>query len=197
MANYDMAAAQAAAKAGYDAPTPKPETFKEKMARFRKLEKEVAEKEHSLPRKIVESSLYDWHPSARFLLTQLAVLAMDEDSDYPDEAPEKHKQDKVGWCWMSQAKLGLRVGLSESQVQRLLKQFLNDKVIDYRYWHDDHHAMHAEYKVKEDVVDAYQRPSQNYDVERPPRYQKSRKGTSSKRQRDANGKFIKTVEDDE
>jgi hypothetical protein len=192
MAN-EMSAGQAAALLEeFHAPTPKPETSKE---RFKRLSKVLAEKEHSLPRKIVESELYDWHPSARFLLTQLVVLAMDEDSDYPEEAPEAYKKDKSGWCWMSQARLALRVGMSESQVQRLLKQFLNDKVIEYRYWHDDHKAMHAEYKVKEDVIDAYQRPSQHYDVVRPSRYKKSRKGTAAKQPRDK-GKFARIVEED-
>jgi len=55
---------------------------------------------HSLARKITDSDLYDWNATARFLLTQIAVLAMKEDSDYPDDAPQSFKDDKVGWCWM-------------------------------------------------------------------------------------------------
>jgi hypothetical protein len=67
--------------------------------------KAAGKEEKSLARKIAESSQYDWNATARFLLTQLAVLAMDEDDNYPDDAPEEFKADKVGWCWMSQFKL--------------------------------------------------------------------------------------------
>lgn len=131
--------------------------------------KAAGKEEKSLARKIAESSLYDWNATARFLLTQLAVLAMDEDDNYPDDAPEEFKADKVGWCWMSQFKLSLRVGKSESQIHRLLKKFREDGVILYRDWHDDNMTLHAEYKVVESVVDAFQRPTQNRGVKRPAR----------------------------
>ena len=147
--------------------------------------------EKGLHRKIVESSLYDWHPAARFLLSEIAVLRMDEDDKYPDDAPKAFKADKVDWCWMSQARLGRRVGLSESQVQRLITQFRKDGAILYRDWHDNNKTHHAEYKIAEKVFDAFQRPSQTSDEGRPPRYKKSRKGMTSKRVRGSNGTWVK------
>jgi hypothetical protein len=131
----------------------------------------------SLGRKITDSSLYDWNATARFLLSQIAVLRMDEDSNYPDDAPDDFKEDKVDWCWMAQYKLALKIGKSESQVQRLITRFREDGVIFYRDWIDDHGVIHAEYKINEKLLDAYQRPSQNRDVERPPRY-KVKRGTN-------------------
>jgi Helix-turn-helix domain len=162
---------------------------------------ELFQQEKSLARKIAESSLYDWNPTARFLLTQLAVLAMDEDSSYPEDAPDEYHADKNGWCWMSQAKLALRIGRSESQVQRIIAdKFRPDGVILYRDWRDSNNTLHAEYKVVEKVVDAYQRPSQNADVKRPSRYGTSRKGTAANQHR-VGGKFTKKTavmdEDDE
>ena len=143
--------------------------------KFQAMKKAAGTEVKSLPRKIAESSLYDWNSTARFLLNQLAVMAMDEDSNYPDDAPPEFKADKKGWCWLAQYKLALRVGKSESQVQRLLTQFRKDGVILYRDWHDDNMTLHAEYKVVESVVDAYQRPNQSNDVARPARYKEKRK----------------------
>jgi hypothetical protein len=96
---------------------------------------------------------------------------MDEDSSYPEDAPDEFKADKEGWCWMSQEKLALKVGRSESQVQRLATQFENDGVILKRKWRDSNMTRHTEYKVLEEVVDAYQRPKNG---SRPPRYSKKR-----------------------
>jgi len=136
--------------------------------------KVAAGKEKSLGRKIVESGLYDWNPTARFLLNQIAVMRMDEDSNYPDDAPSKYKADKVDWCWLSQHGLALRMGVSESTVHRLIKRFRKDGVIFYRDWTDDYGTPHAEYKINEEVLDAFQRPSQDRGVERPPRYKVKR-----------------------
>lgn len=126
------------------------------------------QQEKSLAWKVTDSSLYDWNSTARFLLTQLAVLAMDEDSNYPEDAPPEFQADKEGWCWMAQDKLMLKIGKSESTVHRLIKRFRKDGVILYRDWYDSNMTHHAEYKVVESVVDAFQRPSQKADVERPP-----------------------------
>ena len=133
--------------------------------------------EKSLARKITDSSLYDGKPVARFLLVQLAVLAMEEDSDYPDDAPDKYRSDKEGWCWMSQPKLSLKVGTDSDgrTVRRWIARFREDGVIQYRDWRDENKTLHAEYKVVEAVVDAFQRPSQKKDVERAPRYKEKRK----------------------
>ena len=137
--------------------------------------KVAAGEEKSLGRKIVESELYEWNPTARFLLNQIATLRMDEDSNYPDDAPDEFKEDKEDWCWMSQFKLGLRIGASESTVHRLIQRFREDGVIFYREWYDNHGTPHAEYKINEKVLDAFQRPSQDRGVKRPPRYKEKRK----------------------
>jgi len=147
----------------------------EKAERIKALKKAAGIEDRSLPRKVVESELYDHKPTARFLLNQIAVMAMDEDSNYPEDAPEKYQgANKVGWCWLSQAKLGLRVGISESQAHRLIMQFKEHGVILYRDWRDEYGTLHAEYKVVESVVDAHQRPSQDSDVKRPSRYASKR-----------------------
>lgn len=133
----------------------------------------------SVSRKVCESELYDRVPAARFLLNQIAVMAMsDEKDNYPEDAPLEYQEDKIGWCWLAQYRLGLRVGLSESQAHRWIQQFREDGVILYRDWYDDHGVHHAEYKVVESVVDAHQRPSQDKDVVRPKRY-KTKRGANA------------------
>jgi hypothetical protein len=122
--------------------------------------------EKTLARKITDSSLYDGHPAARFLLVQLAVLAMDEDSQYPEDAPEEFKADKEGWCWMGQVGLSLKVGTDSDgrTVRNWITRFREDGVIEYRDWHDENGTLHAEYKVLESVVDAFQRPAKKADA---------------------------------
>ena len=138
---------------------------KEKLKAMMKARREAGEEEHSLPRKIMESELYDGKPTARSLLNQLAVMAMKTEADsYPKDAPKFYPDgvtpwEKTGWCWMSQFKLGLRVGISERHVTRLVGQFKGDGVVLTREWFDDHMTPHTEYKVVESVVDAFQRPS--------------------------------------
>jgi hypothetical protein len=147
----------------------------EKAERIKALKKAAGIGDRSLARKIVESELYDHNSSARFLLNQIAVMAMpDEDANYPEDAPEEYQRDKTGWCWLSQHKFALRIGTSESQVQRLITRFIKDGVVLPRYWRDENMTLHAEYKVVESVVDAFQRPSQNKDVVRPLRYKVKR-----------------------
>jgi hypothetical protein len=173
----------------------------EKAERIKELKKAAGIEEHSLARKITDSDLYDWNATARFLLTQIAVLAMKEDSDYPDDAPQKFKDDKVGWCWMSQKKLALKIGKSLSTVEKLIARFIEDGVIIPRMWHDENKTPHGEYRIVEKMLDAHQRPSQRYDQERPKRYSESRKGSAANQRRNSGGKFTKKTavmeEDDE
>lgn len=152
---------------------------KEKIKELMKA-KAAAGEEKSLGRKIVESSLYDWDATARFLLSQIAVMRMDEDSNYPEDAPERCKDDKKDWCWLSQHSLALRIGKSESTVHKLIKRFRKDEVIFYREWVDDHGTPHAEYKINEAKFDANQRPSQNRGVERPKRSDRDYTGYENK-----------------
>jgi hypothetical protein len=132
--------------------------------------------ERSLSRLIAESDVYDFKPTARSLLREIAMMTMDgsEYDVYPGDAPPSHKADRKGWCWMSQWRLGLRVGISESQINRLIDMFHEHGVLEKRYWHDSRGALHAEYKLNRDVFISHQRPSQTEDVERPSRYSKER-----------------------
>ena len=162
--------------------------------------KAAGKEEKSLARRIAESSLYDWNSTARFLLTQIAVLSMsDKDDNYPDDAPPEFKEDKIGWCWMSQFKLCLRVGKSESQIHRLLKRFKADGVILVRTWLDDHNTPHDEYKIVESVVDAFQRPNQNRGVERPAHSKRNYEGYDNKGafKKGHDNRRANMVEDDE
>ena len=152
---------------------------KEKLKEVMKA-KAAAGEEKSLARKIVESSLYDWNPTARFLLNQIAVMRMTEESNYPEDAPDKFRADKVDWCWLSQHSLALRVGVCEDSVHKLIKRFRKDEVIFYREWIDDHGTHHAEYKINEAKLDANQRPSQKRGVERPKRSNRDYKAYENK-----------------
>jgi hypothetical protein len=140
-----------------------------------RLRKQHAKKDLSISIKIQESDLYDWYPTARYLLIVIEGLQVrNEDAYFPEDCPEEYYNDRVGWCWMSQAKLALRVGISEPQVCRWIKRFKNDGVIKVRTWQDDNNADHDLYQIVESVVEANQRPSQKWDVERPSRYKKKR-----------------------
>lgn len=143
-----------------------PETKQEKLAR---LKKSVAKKENSLVIQIMESDLYDYNPGARMLLLVLALgTRTNEDAYVPEDSP--YKDDMLGWCDMSQWKLALRVGKSESQIQRDIKMFRKDGVVLGRGWTDSNEADHLMYKIMVDVVKKHQRPAQKKNVERPGRY---------------------------
>jgi len=146
------------------------ETSKEKAARLRK---QIAKKEMSLIIKIMESDLYDWSPTARLLLVAIAYSQVqDEDAYFPEDCPEPYYSERIGWNWMSQWRLALRVGVTVRQVQRWLDRMEQDGVIRMRTWTDDNNAHHNLYQVVEEVVDAHQRPEQSATVERPLRYKK-------------------------
>jgi hypothetical protein len=140
--------------------------------------------ERSMSRKLAESSLYDFKPTARALLREIAWMALsgDEFDTFPKDMPQAFKDDRKGWTWMSQWKLGLRVGISESQTHRWIKQFEKDGVITIRYWNADNKSLHAQYKINEEVVDTFQRPSQIQNVERPKRAKRDYKSYKNKGQ---------------
>ncbi|HWY57920.1 MAG TPA: hypothetical protein VNZ03_25885 [Terriglobales bacterium] len=171
-------------------------TAKEQLKEVMKAKAATVE-EKGLHRLIVESSLYDGLPTARFLLCEIAVMRMDEDSNYPDDAPKSFHDDKVDWCWLSQPKLALRIGASLSTVEKLIARFIKEGTVKPRYWRDDNKTVHAEYKVVPEIFAAHQRPNQRYDQDRTSRYAPgSRKGKGGTRQRTSGGKFMKVVEDE-
>ena len=89
-----------------------PETKQKMLAR---LKKSVAKKENSLVIQIMESDLYDRNPGRRFLLVAIAYSQRTNEKAYaPPDCP--YKDDMLGWCDMSQWKLALRVGKSDSQI---------------------------------------------------------------------------------
>ncbi len=126
--------------------------LQEKLNRIRKSQNRKVMSEYI---RIQESDLYDYQP-CRATLTTIAFLQVnDEKAHTPPDSP--FAGDYVGWCWMSQAKLALRVGKSEPQVQRDIAKFKKDGVIQVRQWRDSNQALHNEYHVIEDVVTAHQR----------------------------------------
>jgi hypothetical protein len=136
-------------------------------------------KPSSLPILVQESDLYDWNPSARFLLLIL-VLGTRRSATNEDGTPKWVQEDcpytaeeMVGWCDMAQWRLALRVGKSESQIQRDIQRFAADEVITIRYWTDSNNVKHNMYQVNAPVVMKHQRPEQTADVERPKRYKTS------------------------
>jgi hypothetical protein len=146
-----------------------PETKQEKLAR---LKKSLAKKENSLPIQIMESDLYDFNPGARMLLIVLALgTRTNPDAYIPEDMPDAYREDKcLGFCDMSQWKLALRVGKSESQIQRDIQMFRKDGVVLARGWTDSNEAEHLMYKIVDAVVKEHKRPSQTADVKRPGRY---------------------------
>ena len=135
--------------------------------------KETPLEERSPSRLIAESYLYDYKPTARAILTQIALMRMDEGSRYPVDAPLEFQADKKDWCWLSQRELGARVGVSECTVNRWIAQFKPvenggvDGTIFYRDWYDDNHVHHAEYKINTTAFAMHQRGKK---YERPGRY---------------------------
>jgi hypothetical protein len=149
------------------APVTEPE-LREKSSESRE------KKEMSLIIQILESDLYDYDPAKRFLLVILAHgQRVNEKAYIPDDMPDEFKEDKcLGWCDMAQWRLSLRVGQSESQINRNIQQFRKYGVIQTRGWEDDDGMQHVMYRVVPEVVKDHQRPSQKKSVERKPRYAK-------------------------
>src|ERR1019366_9228133 len=105
-----------------------------------------------------QSDLYDFNPGVGATLVAIAFLQMSEEtSNYPEDAPKEFRDDRIGWCWMSQRGLAERVGKSESQVHRDIKRFERDGVLKVRSWKDDNKTDHHEYHVDEDAVAKHQR----------------------------------------
>jgi hypothetical protein len=151
--------------------------LKEQLARIRKSQNRVVMSEFI---RIATSDLYDFNPGVRATLREIALLQVTkEDASVPEESP--FKGDYIGWCWMSQKNLALRVGKSESQVHRDIQKFEKDGVIAVRSWRDSNGNPHNEYHVIEQVVQDHQRP-EDKDAPRPKRNKrvyKSNKGSFS------------------
>jgi hypothetical protein len=139
---------------------------------------------------VQESDLYDWNPSARFLLlilvlgTRRSTVNEDGTKKWVQEDCPYTPEEMVGWCDMAQWRLAGRVGKSESQVHKDLKMFEADEVITTRPWTDSNNVKHEMYQVNAAVVMKRQRPEQSKNMKRPSRYKegsrKANKGSFSK-----------------
>ncbi len=147
-----------------------------------KLKKAAKKKSRSLPIQIMESDLYDHQPGVQMTLMVLALgTRTNEDAYVPPDCP--YKDDMIGWCNMAQWRIALRAKKSESQVQRDIRQFRDDGVVQARGWEDDNHVEHLMYRIVPEVIKEHQRPSQTEDVKRPGRYKSknSNRGHFSKK----------------
>jgi len=128
---------------------------KELVAKIRKTQNMIA---GSAIIQVLDSDLYDGAPTRAFILTVIAFMQMrEEDSNYPEDAPDEYKENRIGWCWASQKTLALRCRCSEKYVYESIKQFKADGVIITREWTDDNNTPHLEYHAVEDVVIARKR----------------------------------------
>jgi hypothetical protein len=130
----------------------------------------------SLPIRIMESDLFDWNPSKRLTLLVIALGTRSNDEAWVQEDCPWSAEDMVGWCDMSQWRISLRVGKSESQVHRDIIDFEKQGIIKVERWVDSNHANHDRYQINEAVIDEHQRPEQKPTVERPSRYKVKRHG---------------------
>jgi len=155
--------------------TPKQETPAQKSARLKK-QLGLDKKPDSLMKMLMESDLCDYKPGRFAALLVLAHGLRVEKEDYSntwiqEECPYT-VEEMVGWCDFAQWHLALRAKKSESQIQKDIKQFKKDGVIEIRHWEDSNGAGHNAYKFNVDVVKDHKRPAQKPDVERPGRYGK-------------------------
>ena len=142
---------------------------KETLEKVKAIRKAQNKASSSTVIQVWQSDLYDYNPSVRATLIAIAFLQVnDSDSRYPEDAPAEFRNDRIGWCWASQKFLAARVGKSERQVRRDIARFQRDGVIEVRQWRDSNMALHDEYHVLEDVVQAHQRP-EDKDATRPKR----------------------------
>jgi hypothetical protein len=155
--------------------TPKQETPAQKSARLKK-QLGLDKKPDSLMKMLMESDLYDYKPGRFAALLVLAHGLRVEKEDYSNTWIQEDcpytAEEMVGWCDFAQWRLALRAKKSESQIQKDIKQFKKDGVIEIRHWEDSNGADHNAYKFNVDVVKDHKRPAQKPDVERPGRYRK-------------------------
>jgi hypothetical protein len=147
------------------------ETSKEKAAR---LKKALAKKEGSLPILLMDSELYDYNPGAMMVLMVIALgQRTNLEAYFPEDCPYT-KDQMLGWCDRAEWGIALRAKKSESQVQKDIRMFREDGVIEVRTWVDSNNTVHNMYRINADVVKENQRPSRKRGVKRPSRYKAKR-----------------------
>lgn len=137
--------------------------------------KALRKKKKTLPRLVLESELYDWNPGARMTLLVVALGTRSNPEAWIQEDCPLTAEEAIGWCDMSQWRIALRVGKSESQVHRDIMVFVEDGVITLKQWADDNNVLHDMYQINIPVLLEKQRPEQKKDVVRPSRYSEKRK----------------------
>jgi hypothetical protein len=131
----------------------------------------------SLDIKIMESDLYDWNPLKRFLLCIIARGQRKNKKAYiPPDMPPELQDDIIGWCDQAQWRLAQRLGKDTDYTNEVLRDLENDETINVRTWRDKYGVLHNQYRVKDAVVEARQRPEHKEFAERPPRYKVPRTG---------------------
>ena len=173
-----------------------------KQGRLARLKKAAGISDKTLPMLVMDSNVCDHNPTARMLLLCLALGARSKaDGWTPEDMPDSIKEDIVGWCDRSQWKLMLRVGCSESSVQKMVLAFEKLGAIKIRRWEDDNGAEHDLYKINREYFEAHQRPDfkRKVDVVRPPRYvegsRKANKGSFSKTNQPSPKDFVVELDD--
>jgi hypothetical protein len=146
---------------------------KEAQETAARLRKAHAKKTTSIPILIMESNLYDWNPGRQMTLMVIALGTRTNPNAWIQEDAPLTAEQALGWCDMSQWRIALRAKKSESAVQKDIRQFEKDGVLEVKHWEDDNLTKHALYRINADVLRENARPAQKKNVERPKRYKKS------------------------
>ncbi len=107
--------------------------------------------------RIGESDLYDYEPTVRAVLKEIAYMAVKDDIKGIGHPAGRENVDYEGWCYAKQKTLALRVGCDEDTVQKAATRLVKDGVLHKRTYRDKYKRLHCEYKVIESAVDARKR----------------------------------------
>jgi hypothetical protein len=137
------------------------------------------------------STLYDWKPTYKSALKEIAYMTVDGDGIRVKPRDESRKKvDYNGWCWASELTLAKRLGCSERTVQRIVAKMKKDGVIEIRTWRDKWGHSHNEYQINEQVIDDNQRPDDGSRTKCEWKVRKPNEGTFSKTHQPKRGQDV-------
>ena len=137
------------------------------------------------------STLYDWKPTYKSALKEIAYMTVDGDGIRVKPRDESRKKvDYNGWCWASELTLAKRLGCSERTVQRIVAKMKKDGVIEIRTLRDKWGHSHNEYQINEQVIDDNQRPDDGSRAKCEWKVRKPNKGTFSKTHQPKRGQEV-------